>query len=310
MSVLDNARNVLSDFLGGASKKLRVDIENKRTNSPNTKNTKRIKFVDKSKVTHVDGSTNNGLKIDNLSIDTLNVKVSGQEPYKETDVPEPMQLLQKAFKNGEISFVTENEQQRLNDALSFERKPEIAAQLRYFKPRLSTRDFSLMRTGFYLRHLKQVDPAKVSAEWSNIQMNTDRSERKVINLASAGYFESYFRPLASAYDKKGKSCGDFQKQFEKTIDDMHFVVFVSKQMSVGALVGQVIDKAKRNIKYRVKDDIIYLHAMGHQSISIVNDSLPELRKHFRNIRKASMNRNIRDDSIKYKVYYKNNNFDD
>lgn len=318
MGLASNLREMVGKFLEGAGQSLRVNVtsnvDSSRTQSPNNKLTKKSggrksaeKTVIKAKEGDVDASsTNKGVQIDSVHIDTINLIVnqSPQSNFTMDDLPSGMQLLAQAFENKEISFVTAVEQQTLSEALNFEKKPTIAALLEYFKPRLSPRHLNLMRTGLYIRHLNETDPAKVRAEWQKIQSNTDRVERRIINLASAGYFENYFEPLAQSYDEEEDGIEHFKDEFEQIIDSPHFVVFVSAEMTPGGLVREVIIKARKNIKFRVRDEFIYVHAMGGASIATVQTAVEDLREIYQRVEEMPIDDKIKNPAVRYKVYYR------
>lgn len=290
--------DTIGDLLGNAAAKIHIDVLSGNDNSNSPKNINKNKQVEKSRIKIIDKSVHNDNSVHNhLTI----IQVSGQLP--QGSVPEELAPLVRAYEDKEIAYVASEQQNEISGVLAFEQDPHIVSVLKFFNGKLTGRDYALLRTGLYLKYLRKNNPEEARKQWELIKSNNTNRDRRVINLAGADYFNTYFRPLYKELDKESDSLSNFRKQFENIIDDMHFVVFVGSDMSVSEIVNDVNEKTLKNIRYGVKDEIIYIHAAGG-SVGTVEKAIPELRSIFPDMavkRNLKSGKNLIKVSIRYRI---------
>lgn len=285
MSILDR----IGGFLGDALSKLHITVlsGNNTSHSP--------KIID-SPVTnnHSTNITNN-----------FTLQING--PIDPNQIPLELRSLVEAYKNKQITFVNVEQQRELANLLDFENaNPHAKSQLAFFKGKLKQQDLNLLRTGLYLWHLRGSNRSEeTNKQWKHIHDNNSKRDRRIINLAGADYFNTYFRPLYKELAKDSLDAVKFQAIFDSIIDDMHFVVFVGSEMGVGQVIGEVVEKARKNLQYGVTDEIIYIHAAGN-SVKIVNEAITDLKQSFPKIViKRTQGKRL----LKVSVYYKTNHLE-
>lgn len=306
MSILET----IGGLLGDAATKLHISVLNGNDTSHSPKNTKKLKIVEKDKTKTVDKSrTKNVDKSVHTHTSTHNHYYVLQVPnqLQPDNLPAEVAPLVKAYQEKQITYVTAEQQKEVSAVLAFEQDPHIKSLLTFFKDKLNSHDYNLLRTGLYLKYLRTNNTEEARKQWKRILLNNSKRDRRVINLAGADYFNTYFRPLYKELAKGDDASARFKKQFDDIIDDMHFVVFVGAEMSVGEVVSEVLEKATKNIRYGVKDEIIYIHAAG-SGVQTVEDAVVELRRTFSNIVKKRTTKSHKM-LIKASVYYRENTLD-
>jgi len=295
MSILDTIGGILSN--AASSLHIHILSGNNTSNSPKTINKQKV--VDKSR-----DKTVTSIKIDNS---VKNFYVLQVPSFTACEIPSELAPLVSEYNKKGIAYVAFEQQQEVTDVLTFEQDQHINGLLKFFKDKLIPRDYVLLRTGLYLKHLRDNNQEEARKQWKRIKLNNTTRDRRVINLAGADYFNTYFRPLYKELQKEKNCLSNFRKQFDDIIDDMHFVVFVGADMSVGEIIRELTEKTSKNIRYGIKDDIIYIHAAGNSTV-ILEKSIEELRLIFPDIK---VKRNIRSGKklIKVSVWYRINKLD-
>lgn len=298
-------KETIAGFLSEAGTRLHildgntVQTQANRTDSPNTKTKsveKRIykskrKTIDKSVDKSVDNSDNSLTIIDKSDHSTHNhyhtvVLVADPSAFTGTELPASAVPIGEEYQKNQLAFIAENARTAASSVSSSENEPQTRALLRLFKGLLNPYDYSLLRSGLYLRYLHETNVEEESKQWRLIKKNRNWRDKRVINLASAGYFDTYFRRLFKeiradyGLEELELAKEEFRRIFEQTIETMHFVVFVSADMQVGQIIGDVNEKAEKNIKYGVRDEVIYIHAAGHEGVKHAKDAVSELKKKY------------------------------
>jgi hypothetical protein len=294
MSVMDS----IGGFLADAAAKLHISVLSGNNNSHSPKDIDSVKLVRKNAKKIIDKSTHNDFSTHTTN--NLTLQITG--PIDPSLIPVELQPLVEAYKNKQITFVTAEQQNEVANLLNFEKTDQHAkSQLDFFKGKLAQADLNLIRTGLYLKHLRDTNQTdEANKQWRYITNNNTKRDRRIINLAGASYFNTYFRPLYKELSKDGANNDEFEQTFNTLINNMHFVVFVGSEMGVGELIGEVAEKAAKNIKYGVKDEIIYIHAAGN-SIKTVEEALKDLRLMYG---KVTTKRTPGKRLLKVSVYYR------
>ncbi len=306
MSLLETLGSLLG--IGDDQAKLHLDVLSGNDNSHSPKDTKKAKLIEKSKTRTKTIDKSRTKTVDKSTYIDNSVHYNFQLPAVDPlNLPQVVQPLLEAYEQKQITYVTEQHQAEVTNVLTFEQHPQIRSVLTFFENKLTPRDFALVRTGIYIRHLHSTNQREeANRQWKAISNNNSNRDKRVIKLASANYFTTYFRPLFNELAQGGPDPeGRFRRLFDDIIDDMRFAIFVSAEMGVGELVGEVMYKAKRNIHYGVRDDVIYIHAAG-ASCRTVEAAVEELSATFPKIVLKPISKPGQQ-LIKASVYYRQNN---
>ena len=187
------------------------------------------------------------------------------------------------FEQKQIAFVAEQEKKTISDIKAFEDDPDVRGLLKFFRHRLKPNDFLRLRTGLYLKYLGEAGRTEeVKTYWRQVTVGQRQRDRRIIELASAGYFTTFFRPLYKLLMKANAQTAEkrFSEEFEAILEDMRFAIFISSNKSIDDIYDIVIKKAIRNIKYGSTTEIISLHAAGARQVSRVMKAVDKLREIF------------------------------
>ncbi len=191
-----------------------------------------------------------------------------------------LQPLLEAYEKGEAAFIADEPKKLLSDVFEHENDPLVRGLLKFFKPKVNARDYQLMRTGLYLKFLRESErKGEAFKLWKRLSDYSSR-EKTIINLASAGYYHTYFRPLYKELLKGNNPEKKFSKAYESILDDVTFAIFVHAKMGAKEIVDKVTQKAIKNIRYGVKTETISLHGTGASCISTINEAVDMLKPKF------------------------------
>ncbi|HEU4914310.1 MAG TPA: hypothetical protein VFT16_02790 [Candidatus Saccharimonadales bacterium] len=196
---------------------------------------------------------------------------------------EALKPLIDQFENKQVAFLAEDSQQLITDIKNHEQDPYLRGLLKFFKHRLTPADYQLMRTGLYLKFLRENRKTEEAKKlWAQTTAGQRLRERRVIELASADYFGTFFRPLFKQLMKADALVAQkrFDKEYEAILSDMRFAIFVHGGMKEDEIVDKVVKKAISNIRYGVKAEVISLHATGTTQVQRVKSAIKKLRNTF------------------------------
>lgn len=139
--------------------------------------------------------------VTNKGAGTLNIQNTTNNNYYTINIDpqnlpedwgEAKKLLRKRFNDGDIQFVTGQADAEVNDYKQFDDSTADNV-VQFFEGIISEADMSYLRVGLYVGYLASIDPKKARTVRDN--SIRDARSRNIINLASAGYFESYIKPI-------------------------------------------------------------------------------------------------------------------
>ena len=220
-----------------------------------------------------------------------------------------LQPLIDSFEKKQVLFLADEPKKLLSDVTRSEEDDLVRGLLNFFKPKLSVRDFLMMRTGLYLKYLRDNNRKDAATKlWKQALENNTPREKRIINLASADYFHTYFRPLYKHLSKGENAQAKFEKQFENILDELTFAIFVPSNMTTDGIVEKVILLAVKNIRYGVQTEIISLHATGRGLVERVKEAVRILKPKFPVIKVNAVSKGM--DIITVQIEYRKNNLDD
>lgn len=206
------------------------------------------------------------LIVKNTGSGTVNVQQINIGTENKEDV---LELLKKnAFEN-DIVFLQDDSQKILTSISELEKSSEIKDIIDFFTGVLPLNDLIILRSGLYIRHLRSIGDQQGQKLKSDIVSRYGEHGKNIVNLATADYFETYIKPLYEQMSQDPEfSLEQFLKEYRVIVSEVPFAIFVNSGMNFEDVIKEFNDKAKRQIKYDVDEDVIALHGYGHNSDTI------------------------------------------
>lgn len=313
--------NKISDLLGAlfSGTPIHFKFENNRqvgrdseVNKPKTKtkvsrsNNGKTKYVNKGTAVDTGGG---GITYVGGNVNYITVQLGPDGKVADQDIAQLAPIV-NAFENKDVAFLAAKSSNTINDIHSFEDSDEVRGLLKFFRPRLNPNDLIRLRIGLYIKHLNETDYEQAAQYWRQVTSNQRQRDRRLIELASAGYFSTFFRPLYKQYMKSNPETAQkrFSKEFESILEDLRFVFFVSNGMEVEAIVEKALGLAIKNIKYGLKTEVLSLHAAGSKPVSRLRDATIILRSTFPVMRMITTPKGAH--ILRVDIEYKKNNIDE
>ncbi len=182
-------------------------------------------------------------------------------------------LKEKAFDQNEI-FIEDNAKKILTDIRDLEVNPDINDLVVFFTGKLPQNDVIIMRSGLYIRHLTELGDSSAQKMKKDIIARYGERGNHIINLASAGYFLSYIKPLYEQMCTEPEFSNEkFLQEYDIIVRDMPFAIFVNHRMNADEIVRKVEENATRQLRYDVSEEVIALHGYG-----LNTDTIAEAKK--------------------------------
>ena len=259
MSFIDTIRR----FLSGDDEKALMDINaninstSSKTQTSGTGQTGKIK--NKSGSITVDNSTN-----------TYNIiNLPPGQPIDE-DVKS---LLREQFAKGELQFVYQPSDIELVGYNEFEKQSNQIDLIKYFADKISSEDLQYLRTGLYIRQLSTTDKKRAVAIKERAAIGNKRA-RNIINMASAGYFENYIKPI---FENSPKD--EANKEYENIVKYLPEFIFVNNAMSIQDIVDEVQSRLEQKEKYHLHVQQIIISGL-ESCADTISKAEPELTKRY------------------------------
>lgn len=188
---------------------------------------------------------------------------------------ETLKILSDKFDKGEIAFF-DDETMRLADGVKDAEKQGNNEQIvQFFKDKLSSTDWRIMRTGIYVEFLMQQGMETQTIRRDVIHTHGHRGNN-LMNLASAGHFETHIKPMYEELSKSPNFTNEvFYDEFNRILDEMPFALFVNSNMDADELKSQIDDKCQQASNYSVAKRKIYIHGWG-SNVQTIEECLKKL----------------------------------
>lgn len=147
--------------------------------------------------------------------------------------------------------------------------------LEFFADILPQEDLNILRAALYIRTIFKEYHGDVTQ--LKIQLISQYGIRaaNITNLCSAGYFESWIRPLYEEMSKKpGFKEEKFLEIYEEIVRYSPFAFFVNRAMSDSEVVQHIMNKIERMKRYGIKT--LNIHGIGHSNVAKVKKALEEI----------------------------------
>lgn len=191
-----------------------------------------------------------------------NVAVLNLGGVSKEEKQEALELLAKSFKKGDVLFL-DDESKRLVDSVEAAESRDAQGNLvEFFRDKLKPRDWQILRTGLYIDFLlRQGVPTREIRE--SVIKNHGTRGKNLLNLATAGHFESHIKPMYQELSKASDFTLDiFYDEFERILREMPFAIFVNNMTTAVQLTAMISERAEAAMAYSVDQRKIYVHAWG------------------------------------------------
>lgn len=260
MSFIETIKSFLS--AGNGSKALmdietNVDATSSKTQTSGTGQTGKIK------------SKNGSITIDN-STNTYNI--INIPPNQQID-EDLKTLLMEQFVSGKLQFVYQSSDAELAGYNEFEKQSNQVDLIAYFKNKISVEDLQYLRTGLYIKQLSTIDKRRAVAIKERATIGNKRS-RNIINMASAGYFENYIKPIF-----ENSPMEEATKEYESIVTFLPEFIFVNNAMNVQDIVDEVQARLDQKEKYHLRVRQIIISGL-ESCVDIIIESESQLAQRY------------------------------
>jgi len=156
--------------------------------------------------------------------------------------------------------------------------------IEYFKGKIPLLDLPILKASLYLKSL--LDKGKKT--WNikkEIILCYGKRGKNISNLCSAGYFETWIKPL---YEKMAESPNfekkDFIQIYNEIVENSPFALFVSSGMKSSEIKKALLDKVKTISNYGIRQ--LNIHGIGDKNMTKIRETIkdiPELKNFDREI---------------------------
>lgn len=260
----------LADWLGGVQKNLALKANaSAKISSTLHLDSKKQVSNRQVKVTKTNGDVN------------VNIINLGENPSEKT-IDELRQLLIPAFKKNEILFVEEKSEELLDRFNEFKKYGDTDGILDFFKDKIPATDYTILETGIYIAHLISTGENTVALKHEVVERYGERG-KNIVNLATAGYFNTHIKPLYEQIDIIDEfGIQDFNEEYERIINQLPFSIFVHNSQTREDVLAEIKERVDNRKKYSITDDVVILHGYSSNA-NLIEDLLPDLQKAFTKI---------------------------
>lgn len=173
-------------------------------------------------------------------------------PVLETDLSESL----KSYKN----------------AISKDENKEL---LQFLKTKLPQDDWAILNAAIYLREVF-ISGGSVDRIKANIINHYGNRGKNICNLCSAGYFETWIKPLFENFDTLDKENKEKTLRiYDMIVMEFPFAVFVNRSMTLNTVKATIREKFALNKTYGIKT--LTIHGIGNENINKIEAAYIELK---------------------------------
>lgn len=145
--------------------------------------------------------------------------------------------------------------------------------VKFFDGKISDENLDILKSALYIRHVYAQGKSVVRLKESLVERYGEKA-RNIANLCSAGYFESFMRPL---YDELSKlpdfTSSQFVKGFDLIVTTAPFTVFVHRSMTQADVHDKIKVKLQETKRYGLPN--LNIHGIGYENIHKIYKVLDE-----------------------------------
>jgi len=157
------------------------------------------------------------------------------------------------------------------------RQPDNQVLLNFFADILPQEDLNILRAALYIRIIFKEHHGDVTQLKSQLVSQHGIRAANITNLCSAGYFESWIKPLYEEMSKKpGFKKEKFLEIYEEVVRYSPFAFFVNRAMSDSEVIQHIMNKIERMKRYGIKT--LNIHGIGHSNVAKVKNALEAIEK--------------------------------
>ena len=249
MKLLDSLKRFFSS--GDSSKALfdidaNTTVDSTKTNSSGTGQTGKIK-------------SRGTVEINNSTNYTFVLKIP-----QDGKIPDDVkQFLKQQFSEGKVQFISESSDQEIENYKKLEEHSDKNHVIEFFQDIISPEDLYYLKTGLYVRELSKTDIDRATKTRDHAAIRGKRA-RNIIDIAAAGYFESYFMPFFQIKPEEA-----FQ-EYEEIVESLPEYIIVHDDMSNQDVVSCFVDKITQKEKYHLQIESISIIGLNSNVDTIIN----------------------------------------
>lgn len=186
-----------------------------------------------------------------------------------------LKILPIALESG-TPILEEGVKQTGEDYIKTSENKDFKESINFFKGKIPDTDLKILKASYYLKHLlKEKKPTQETKE-GIVKIHGNKGN-SISNLCTAGYFESYIRPLyetmssAPSFERE-----KFLKVYEDIIENAPFALFVRKNATEALIEKEISDKIKTMDKYGITT--LNIHGIGRQKIKAIRVALENIEQ--------------------------------
>ena len=211
--------------------------------------------------------------------------------------PEQTEQLQKIIREGfdeTGNLLLGAARQRIEEYRKVETSERFREEMEYFKDKIPVGDIPMLRVCLYLRECyEKNDPSAPQMKQQICEAYGDRG-RNLANLCSAGYLETWLRPLweelSSGLDPEAVK-EKFQSMYNNNVNELPWTVFVNRTQPENEISKQVLGKLTTNLNYGIR--WIKIHGIGAINVGRIRSAIQTVESKYPSLQKSITEENNR-----------------
>lgn len=212
------------------------------------------------------------VKVDNRKTDNRSIDFGGLNSEQQEKL---LKTLPKFFSDGHEIIEAEYEKR----SKDYPKKLGIGNNRKlidYFAGKIPGADLYALKASVYIKEAfdagGDVQPLK-----REVRYRYGRRGINISNLYTAGYFETWIRPMYENMSNKGDfDRSNFLSAFDIVVEQFPFAIFVSKEMSVAEIKKQIKEKISESQKYGI--ETLNIHGIGTENTLNITRAIETLKR--------------------------------
>lgn len=251
----------LKEFLAGSTPKALLEVKSDvSVESGHKAERDQIKSIKKNGSVNITNITYNFTLPPNFQDDTSQF------------IPLQKEML-KQFQSGDIQFVSKESDADITGYRDFEASTNAGELIAFFKEKIPEIDLQLLRVGLYVKFLSEKGSKEEALRVKDGAIRGRQRARNIINLASAGYFESYIRPIF----ENNIGGANPKEEYEEAVTYMPETVFVHNNMKAPEVLSEIEKRMEQREKYHMQVKCIMVNGLN-SCVKIIYEVEATMRK--------------------------------
>lgn len=237
----------------------------------NLKSIFHIDNVNLSDIKLINNKSNNKIEY----VDKRTIINIGAVDFTEDNATEFKKFL-KDYVSEDGLILKEEAQKKVELIRETEETDENKKLLTFFTGKLPHEDFEILRASLVVRTEFKNRSKSVADLKQDISQRYGLRGRNIVNLCTAGYFDSVIKPLYEEMEKKPNfSIELFHQRYNVIVMQSPFAVFVNSVISDEELEQNVRSKIEQNKKYGIKS--LNIHGLGETNVLKITNLLIKIK---------------------------------